>query len=189
MPRTAEQNEKIRQATRAAIVDSAMALFAQNGYAHTTTRQIARQAGISTGLMYHYFDSKEELLQDVFDNCMTILGKAFADALVQGQPGRRLTYLLRTMFDLLEKDKEFWSLFYMLRSQPSIMTILGDAFRLWTARLRALFVAELEAAGRADPELDALIIYSLIEGTIQQYLLDPDNYPLNAVSRRIIDQV
>jgi hypothetical protein len=42
--------------------------------------------------------------------------------------------------------------------------------------------------GRPDPELEALILYSLIEGTIQQYLLDPANYPLDQVVARIKGQ-
>lgn len=188
MPRTSEQNEKIRQATRAAIVASAMTLFAQSGYAHTTTRRIAEQAGISTGLMYHYFDGKESLLQAVFDNCMAILDEAFTTAYIRSEPHERLGNIVRTIFTMLERDREFWGLFYMLRSQPAIMNILGDSFRLWTARLRDLFTAELRSAGRAEPEVEALILYSLIEGTIQQYLLDPANYPLDIVAGRISEQ-
>lgn len=188
MPRSIKQNEQMRAATRKAVVDSAMALFAQNGYAHTTTRRIAEAAGISTGLMYHYFDSKESLLRAVFEHAMAILSEAFTETYKQSAPQDRLTNLLRTIFDLLARDQPFWSLFYMLRTQPAIMRELGDDFRLWTARLRTQFEVELRQAGRADPTLDALILYSLIEGTIQQYLLDPDHYPLDRVVAQIIVQ-
>ena len=186
MPRTPEQNERIRQATRAAVIDSAMTLFARRGYAHTTIRAIAGNAGISTGLMYHYFESKESLLQAVFDNCMFIIGDAFTKALSGSAPPERLAALLSVIFRMLEDDRGFWALFYMMRTQPAIMDVLGDGFREWTGRLRDIFTAELRAAGRAEPEIDALMIYSLIEGTIQQYLLDPDNYPLDIVAGRIM---
>jgi hypothetical protein len=76
----------------------------------------------------------------------------------------------------------------MMRTQPAIMELLGDSFREWTARLRDLFTAELQAAGRQEPEVDALMLYSLIEGTIQQYLLDPPNYPLELIVETIISQ-
>lgn len=188
MPRTAEQNERIREATRASIVDSAMRLFAQRGYAHTTIRAIAEHAGVSTGLMYHYFDNKESLLQAVFQNSMAILGKALTEALERSARPERLAALLGTIFALLESDRDFWGLFYMMRTQPAIMDVLGDAFREWTARLRDLFTAELHAAGRPEPEVDALLLYSLVEGTIQQYLLDPADYPLEVVAARIISQ-
>lgn len=188
MPRTAEQNQKIREAARTTIVHSAMRLFAQNGYAHTTIKRIAEHAGISTGLTYHYFESKESLLHAVFEHCMAILSTAFAEATEHTAPSERIKRLLHTMFDILKRDRDFWALFYMMRTQPAIMEVLGDSFRLWTQRLRDRFVADLQAAGRPEPEVDALILYSLIEGTIQQYLLDPVNYPLDIVSRRIIEQ-
>ena len=188
MPRTAEQNKIIRESTQAVIIDSAMILFAQNCYAHTTTRKIAQQAGISTGLMYHYFASKESLLQAVFENCMGILSQAFLEVFTRHQPPKRLAVLVGQMFTMLEKDQDFWALFYMLRSQPAIMEILGDSFRQWTGQLRDLFVADLKAMGRAEPEMEAFILYSLIEGTLQQYLLDPATYPLDQVLARIKEQ-
>jgi AcrR family transcriptional regulator len=188
MPRTTVQNEQIREATRANILDSAMSLFARHGYASTSIRRISEQAGVSVGLMYHYFEAKESLLQAVFDHCIQRLSAVFEEAFQGAAPGERLASLLRAMFDLLEREQEFWALFYMLRSQPAIMEVLGDAFRLWTGRLRHLFVAELRAAGWPEPELEALLLYSLIEGTIQQYLLDPLNYPLDSVVQRLIDR-
>jgi AcrR family transcriptional regulator len=188
MPRTTEQNQKIREATRAEIISSAMILFGKNGYAPTTTRMITQHAGISAGLMYHYFDGKESLLLAVFENCMGILDAAFSEAYLGSLPHERITSIVGAIFDMLERDREFWGLFYMLRTQPAIMAILGEPFRHWTVQLRNLFITELREAGREDPEIEALLLYSLIEGTIQQYLLDPANYPLEAVANRIINQ-
>jgi hypothetical protein len=76
----------------------------------------------------------------------------------------------------------------MMRTQPAIIDVLGGALREWTGRLRDIFTAELRAAGRSEPEIDALLLYSLVEGTIQQYLLDPPNYPLDVVAATIISQ-
>jgi AcrR family transcriptional regulator len=188
MPRTSQQNEQIRQTTRKAIVEAAMVCFARQGYAQTTIRHIAAEAGVSTGLMYHYFEGKEALLQAVFENCMATLSGVMVQAYRGSQPRDRLPVLLRAMFDMLEEDKDFWALFQMLRGQPAIMAILGVEFREWTRRLTELFTAELRRLGRVQPELKALILYSLVEGTIQQYLLDPDEYPLAQVSDHIIAQ-
>lgn len=188
MSRSVKQNEAMRSAARRAIIRSAMTLFAQNGYAHTTTRSIAEEAGISVGLMYHYFDGKEGLLHAVFEHAMTILDQTFTAVYTNSAPNERLAALLRAMFDLLAGDESFWSLFYMLRTQPAIMHVLRNDFLTWTARLRDLFIDELSQAGHADPVLDALLLYSLVEGTIQQYLLDPDNYPLERVVAEIISQ-
>lgn len=186
MPRSKKQNEEMRAATRTAVLNSAMTLFAQNGYAHTTTRSIAKEAGISIGLMYHYFDSKESLLRAVFDHSMGILSETFAQSYSQSEPSERLASLLRSMLTLLKNDASFWSLFYMLRTQPAIQRELGDDFRMWTKRLRDLFEAELIQLGHQDAPIEAYMLYSLIEGTIQQYLLDPQTYPLEQVVEKII---
>jgi len=48
------------------ILDAALALFAQQGYWHTTIRDIATQAGCSPGLVYHYFDNREDMIRIVY---------------------------------------------------------------------------------------------------------------------------
>lgn len=186
MPRSAQQNKEMRTATQAAVLESALTLFARHGYAHTSTRRIAQEAGISTGLMYHYFASKESLLHAVFAQSMMTLSTLIRETLTASPPSTRLADLLRAMFALLAEDRAYWELFYMLRTQPAIMRELGDDFRTWTAQLRAVFAAELRQHGRAQSELDAFLLYSLVEGTIQQYLLDPEHYPLEDVVTRII---
>ena len=188
MPRTAKQNEQIRAVTRAAILDSAMRLFAEKGYATTTTRNIATEAGLSVGLMYHYFSNKESLLQAVFDYVMARIDEVITAVLINKPPGERLPDLLRAIFDLLAGEPEFWGLLYSLRTQPAISAVLGDDFRQRTATLRGCFIDELDRAGWPDPELEAYYLYSMVEGVIQQYLLDPANYPLAAIVEKMISQ-
>ncbi|MDR1653742.1 MAG: TetR/AcrR family transcriptional regulator, partial [Prevotellaceae bacterium] len=68
MPRTKEQYEKIRNEKRQLIKQTALSLFADKGYDATSISEIAKKAGISKGLMYNYFTSKEELLQIIWDD-------------------------------------------------------------------------------------------------------------------------
>ncbi|MCB9006590.1 MAG: TetR/AcrR family transcriptional regulator [Ardenticatenaceae bacterium] len=188
MPRTKAQNQEIRAATRAAILESALRLFAQKGYAHTTTRSIAAEAGLSVGLMYHYFENKESLLRAVFDFVMARIDEGITAVLQNSPPDEVLANLLHTIFDLLASEPEFWALFYMLRTQPAIMAVLGDDFRQRTALLRSCFIEELAKVGWAEPELEAYYLYSVVEGAIQQYLLDPANYPLADIVEKMISR-
>lgn len=67
---TKKQDEKSLskgEQTRAAIIESAYALFLQNGYHGTSMRQIAERAGLALGGIYNYFASKEEIFAAVFD--------------------------------------------------------------------------------------------------------------------------
>ena len=72
-PRTSGQWEKIRQGKREAILDAALKLFANRGYYNTPISLIARDAGISKGLIYNYFDSKETLLYEIISAGMNDL--------------------------------------------------------------------------------------------------------------------
>ena len=54
--------EALRQERRQAILDAAMKVFAQQGYAAATIRAIAREANIAQGTIYLYFPSKRDLL-------------------------------------------------------------------------------------------------------------------------------
>ena len=61
MPKTKQQFEEMKRASVENINITALKLFAQRGLAATNISNVAAAAGISTGLMYHYYASKEEL--------------------------------------------------------------------------------------------------------------------------------
>jgi len=65
MPRTKETGEKMRRATREKILNAAVDLFAQKGLAATSAKDIAEKAGVSVGLMYHYYKTKEEMFEAI----------------------------------------------------------------------------------------------------------------------------
>jgi len=67
-PKTKEQFAKIRRDRREEILHTAVKLFAGRGIDHTTIQDIALQVGISKGLIYNYFDSKEALLEELIKN-------------------------------------------------------------------------------------------------------------------------
>ena len=57
MPRTVKDPEE----RKAELLDTAMRLFAEKGYDNVSVRSVAREAGVASGLAYHYFDSKQRL--------------------------------------------------------------------------------------------------------------------------------
>lgn len=61
-PRTTEQYDKIRQQRKQQILDVALSLFANDGFHASSISKIAKSANISKGLMYNYFESKDDLL-------------------------------------------------------------------------------------------------------------------------------
>ncbi|MGZ3610727.1 MAG: TetR/AcrR family transcriptional regulator, partial [Ktedonobacteraceae bacterium] len=49
------------------IIDAAMLVFARKGFIRATNKDIAREAGITSGLIYYYFESKEDLLKTIIE--------------------------------------------------------------------------------------------------------------------------
>lgn len=62
MPKTKEQNEKIKSQRKQAIITSALELFATKGFENTSIDDIAKFVNCSHGLIYHYYKSKYEIL-------------------------------------------------------------------------------------------------------------------------------
>jgi AcrR family transcriptional regulator len=61
--------------TRQALMDAALAVFVERGFARATTREIARRAGLSEGTMYRHFTDKYELFHQVFLSLVLDTGK------------------------------------------------------------------------------------------------------------------
>ena len=64
---TARAAERALVDRRAQILDAARTVLSRQGYAETSTKDIAREAGVAPGLLHYYFDSKEEILVQVVE--------------------------------------------------------------------------------------------------------------------------
>jgi AcrR family transcriptional regulator len=75
-------NVKLRQpeATRASLVASARALFAERGYAAVGTEEIVARAGVTRGALYHHFGDKKDLMRAVLHDLSRELAEASATA-------------------------------------------------------------------------------------------------------------
>jgi AcrR family transcriptional regulator len=69
-PRSALAFQHLRDARRDAILAAARRVFARNGLAATRTSDIAAQAHISQGLIYHYFPTKEDLFTEIVESAL-----------------------------------------------------------------------------------------------------------------------
>jgi len=120
-PRTASQFEEIREEKRSLIMDTALEHFAREGFHNTTITQIAKQAGISKGLMYNYFKSKDELLEKIIDRSVSEIYMYFdtdRDGILTGE---EFELFIRKLFTLLKEKRSFWRLFFQLMMQKDAM--------------------------------------------------------------------
>jgi AcrR family transcriptional regulator len=186
MARSETLNQQMRESSRALILETALKLFSEHGYDRTSIKMIAESAGISQGLLYNYFASKDELLEAIFAQSMSDVQASFAMADAGSTPAERIERLVRGAFAILRKNQDFWRLSYGLRMQHEVLAGLAKQTRKSTAMIRQTLTRYLRDAGAQEPELEAAILFALIDGVSQHYVLDPGKYPIDAVADRII---
>ncbi len=186
MARSEQLNKAMREASRRRILKAALRLFAAHGYADTSIRMIAQSAGISVGLLYNYFPSKADLLSALFEESMRDVQTSFASAETAKTPSERIERLVRSAFEILDTNRDFWRTSYGVRMQPAVVAGLGKRLRTWTMTIQVTLARYLADAGSRQPEIDAALLFALIDGASQHYVLDPKSYPLAQVADGII---
>jgi AcrR family transcriptional regulator len=102
MPRT----PKVVEDRREQIIDAAMRVFSQKGYVRATNRDVAREAGITTGLIYYYFKSKEDLLRATLEERSPIQVVAqVTPEMLEQPPEILLPLLLRRVLSIVESEQ------------------------------------------------------------------------------------
>jgi AcrR family transcriptional regulator len=186
MGRSEQLNQRMREASRRRILKAALRLFATRGYAGTSIRMIAQSAAISVGLLYNYFPSKADLLVALFEESMRDVQASFASAEAASTPSERIERLVRRSFEILDANRDFWRMSYGVRMQPAVVAGLGKRLRAWTMTIQSTLARYLEEAGSRKPDVDAALLFALIDGASQHYVLDPKGYPLDEVADGII---
>src|SRR5215207_6687902 len=114
-PLNEQQLHQIRDERREQIMHAAVIVVARRGVSGTKMSMIAAEAGISHGLLYHYFTSKDELftmlLQFAMEEAFKTVGEAYA---LPGSPLDRLTALTNVMLD--KENVPFFMLVYHART-------------------------------------------------------------------------
>jgi len=119
-PRTSKQYKEIREEKIALIMDTALEHFANEGYYTTTINHIAKHAGISKGLMYNYFESKEALLKAIISKSITEVLNYF-DTDGDGYLSEdEFEFFIRKVNVMLKEKRSFWRLFFQLLMQNEV---------------------------------------------------------------------
>lgn len=101
-PQVAGRRAQSKQAIRKRIVTAALNLFQTKGFEATTTRAIARKAGIAEGTIFNYFKTKEDIALHFFEQEVDQ-----AIAAVRGNPHLRKAPLEEKLFTLVQSQLEF----------------------------------------------------------------------------------
>lgn len=163
MPDTAQTRERI--------LAHAARILAERGYDRARLRDVARSAEVSIGLVQHYFDTRDALLEEAFGwSIEQLLTRWRDEAGRDGDAWRRLLTLIDTLTGDADLDRRSttWVEFCVSAARyPQLRRGVAQVYAAWRDLLRTL-VADGSAHGAFDPALGpdraADILSALVDG-------------------------
>jgi len=164
------------------IIAAMRASVGKRGAAGSTFDHVAREAGVSRGLLHYYFGSKEQLLVEVVRHDCDVRNRNMDERLERaGSVEEILDALVVGLNEFIEDDAGGQAVIYEMlsasRHSEEIRAELAELYRQWRERLGGwLRVKEHEGVIRlqAEPEAIASILFALGDGFGIQVLSDPD---------------
>lgn len=186
MPRTKQQFGDMRESARRKIMDAAMALFAEQGYQSTSISMIAARAGISKGLMYNYFKSKEELLRSIVFTGVESITTGFdpnRDGILTHD---ELIHFIRESFRLVKSHPSYWKLYFLMMYQAPALDLFSRELSEVTHRYMGMIEVYFRKNNYENPELEARFFSSLLDGVCINFLFQGEGFPVEEMEMRII---
>jgi AcrR family transcriptional regulator len=156
MPRSPKDNQEIRDARREELLRAAARVFAKKGFAHAKISDIAAEADLSHGLVYHYFDSKETIFAAIVDSMMSHVD-AELDADEARPPIERIRQSIERGRDRCQHKPEIGRLVAQAMLQGSVSEVIQERLISHVKRLRQRMVgmiADAQEAGEIDADAD-----------------------------------
>ncbi|MGE7695778.1 TetR/AcrR family transcriptional regulator [Lysinibacillus sp. NPDC094177] len=170
-----------KEVRREQILNAGLDLFIRNGYHGTTTKEIGDSVGISQGLLFHYFGSKEEVYLELLNRAKTSMSVI---GISEGEFAQPLAYLNVIVTSILDsfKTHPLSAKLLMLVAQTQIASNLPDTIQQVAKDLAASegfesLVKEGQVKGvirDGDSKALAGCFYSAIQGVAQTYVCFPD---------------
>lgn len=181
MPKSKEVNEHIKEERKLSILMSALKLFSVRGYDAVRINEIAEDAGCSRGLLYHYYESKEDIFHDLMEyshqkiSSFNLFDRTNKDITAKDQ----LIHFFDAIINILNGDLERCYFFYMFINFKYQKTLPPPPNSKKPSKPKTMrqYIEELIAQGQkdgtildGDPNEMTLVMYSLLRGLIFERL-------------------
>jgi AcrR family transcriptional regulator len=186
MPKTPEQFQSIREERINEIKSVSLKLFAENGYHKTSISQITKEAKISKGLIYNYFESKQAILESIIADFVVSVWDYF-DLNKDGTLTiEEFYFFIRKTFENLENNLEHWKLYTILSLQSDVIEIIKNGIDENTKKMGEILYDFFNKYFNEDSFEEITFFSALIKGTLLQYIAVPDKLFLKTAENKII---
>ncbi|MFD0713204.1 TetR/AcrR family transcriptional regulator [Paenibacillus sp. GCM10027626] len=189
MPRTQEENERIRQISKDKILMAAMELFMKRGYHATSIDDVAKHANISKGLLYNYYKGKEELLGTMVEARINEMVQVMEVAATKETPAGQLKHIAEGAIDNVKEKPEVFRFYLHLQTQPESDQVLAKYSKLLieeSARQFNLQCEMFQNLGVKEPRKRSLYFSSALQGIMLMISTYPEQFPIEEIKAQII---
>ena len=153
-PLTGIRKRLTAEERRAAILQSALGVFADRGYHASSIDDIARQGGISKALIYEHFSSKQELYAELLEQHAGVLFERLAAGIAEaGREGSaRLAVGVDAFYGFVEDHRVAWRMLFREATDPEVAVALDRIVAQITALVAALIAEDPGSRTAGDDE-------------------------------------
>lgn len=169
------------------ILQEAVKLFSKKGYADAGTDEIILNSGISKGLLFYHFGTKEGLLDAVIEKAWQIIQESCKFETFEKNAGRELRQLIKNMTHSLKVDFDYWKVYASILINDELSKKLepnlpdpSDAYRKQTIDL-------FNKMGKNNPLRWAMFFDIQFKGVYFGYISDPESFQLENARQVMID--
>jgi AcrR family transcriptional regulator len=157
---------------RAQMIEAAAAVLARQGYEGTSMKEIAAEAGVSSGLLHYYFGTKDELLGAIVRHLHDLLLREWRDTLSDVEdPLDRIAQGMRQAAEKYRAQPEFWQLLFDLYVVGLKNPVIHERLREMMTEVIGQFADEVRRVNASlpvpspiDPEDVATVVLASIDG-------------------------
>ncbi len=187
-PKTKEQNIEIKKNKREQIINAALKVFAEKTFKGASVSMITKKAGVSKGLLYSYFKSKDDLLKQIIFEGIDEFIEVFASNKGEVLTEDEFDYFINKTFSLLEEDIHFWKLYFSIILQPAVMELVQDKLMEFILPFLETLVKYYEKKGVKNPMAHARLLGAVMDGVSMNYIVDPVTFPVEDIKKIIIEK-
>lgn len=170
-PKTGDQSNQTGQGSerRQALIEIAAELFAERGFRSTTVREIGDAAGVLSGSLYHHFDSKETIIEEILSSYLDNLMATYTDIIDRrSDPVTTLRELIASAFVSLEDHRAAITVIQNERNYLSQFPRFAYLTKA-EADVRSIWVKVIDdgiAQGVFRDDLDPVIVYRFLRDSV-----------------------
>jgi TetR/AcrR family acrAB operon transcriptional repressor len=194
MRRTKEEAAETRQA----LLDAALRVFSRQGYAGTRLEDVAAEADMTRGAIYWHFKSKAHLYNTLVAEVSIRAGRAAELARIEGgDPLENFRRIMIRMLELVEEDTQYRAVLELTLLKTELtpeleggMQIKVEAIRAGQAQLEDVLRRGIERGlvrRDLEPAEGARACFSLVNGAVMLWLLDPGAFSLKASAPALVE--